>query len=55
MERDHLERLDLGGRMDNIEKDLQEFGWGGMDWIDPARGSDRMRTLVNSVKNIRAS
>jgi hypothetical protein len=52
MERDHLEHLGLDGRMDNIEMDLQEFGWGGMDWIDLARGSDRLRTYVNLVKNI---
>jgi hypothetical protein len=23
---------------DNIKIDLREIGWGGMDWIDPARG-----------------
>ena len=55
MERDHLEHLGLDGRMDNIEMDLQEFLWGDMDWIDLARCSDRLRTLVNSVNNTRAS
>ena len=55
MERDRLEHLGLDGRMDNIEMDLQEFGWGGMDWIDLAWVSDRMRTVVNKVKKIWAS
>jgi hypothetical protein len=55
MERDHLEHLGLDGRMDNIEMDLQEIGWGGIDRIDLARGNDMLRTVVNSVKNIRAS
>jgi hypothetical protein len=37
---------------DNIEMDLQEIGWGGMDWIDMAQDRDRWRVLVNSVLNL---
>lgn len=40
---------------DNIAMALQESGWGDKDWIDLAQGSDRLRTFVNSVINIRFS
>jgi hypothetical protein len=30
--------------------DLQEVGWGGMDWIDMAQD---YRTLVSAVMNLR--
>jgi hypothetical protein len=33
--------------------DLQEVGWGGMDWIDRAQDRDRLRALVNTVMNLR--
>ena len=33
--------------------DLQEMGWGGMDWIDLAQDRDRWWELVNAVMNLR--
>jgi len=38
---------------DDIKMDLQEVGWGGMDWIALAQGSDRWRRVVNAVMNHR--
>jgi hypothetical protein len=38
---------------DNIKMDLQEFGWGGADWIDLAQDRDRWRALVYTVMNLR--
>jgi len=39
--------------VDNIRTDLQEVGWGYMDWIGLAQDRDRWRTLVSVVMNIR--
>ena len=39
--------------VDNIRMDLQELGFGYMDWIGLAQDRDRWRTLVSSVMSIR--
>jgi hypothetical protein len=41
--------------VDNIEMDLREIGWGGMDWIDLIQDRDQWRELVNTVMNIGVS
>jgi len=33
--------------------DLQEVGWGMMDWLELAQGRDRWWVLVNVVLNLR--
>jgi hypothetical protein len=38
--------------VDNIEMDLREVGWDGMDWIDLVQDRDRWRELVNAVMNL---
>jgi hypothetical protein len=36
----------------NIEMDLREIGWGGMDWINWAQDRDLRRALVSTVMNL---
>jgi hypothetical protein len=38
---------------DNIKIDLQEVGWGPMDWIAMFLDRDRWRALVNAIMNLR--
>ena len=38
--RDLMDSLGVGGE-DNIKMDLQEVGWGGLDWVDMAEDRDR--------------
>ena len=39
--------------VDNIRMDLQEVGFGYMDWIGLAQDRDRCRTVVSAVMNLR--
>ena len=39
--------------VDNIKMDLQEVGYGYMDWIGLAQDRDKWRTLVSAVMNLR--
>jgi hypothetical protein len=38
--------------VDNIRMDLEEVGWGDVDWIVLAQDRSRWRALVNSVSNL---
>jgi hypothetical protein len=41
-------------RWENVFRmDLEERGWGGVEWIHLAQDRDRWRTLVNAVMNLR--
>jgi hypothetical protein len=39
--------------VDNIEMDLREIGWCGMDWINLALDRDQLMALVKMVMNLR--
>ena len=39
--------------VDNIRMDLQEVGYGSVDWIGLTQDRDRWRTLVSTVMNLR--
>ena len=41
------------GRENNIKIDLQEIGWGGVDWIDLMDERNKWRAVVNTVMNLR--
>jgi hypothetical protein len=38
---------------ENVEMDLRDIQWGGMDWIDLAQDRDQWRALVSMVMNLR--
>jgi hypothetical protein len=44
-----LEETGVEGRI----MDLQEVGWGGMDWTDLAQCRDRWRALTDAAMNLR--
>jgi hypothetical protein len=39
--------------VDNINIDLREIGWDGMDWINLAQDRDQWRALMNTVMKFR--
>jgi hypothetical protein len=41
--------------VENIRMDLQEVGCGHVDWIGLAHDTDRWRTLVSAVMNLRVA
>ena len=43
------------GWQDNYKMDIQDVGFGDMDWIQLAQASDRWRALVNAVINLQVA
>jgi hypothetical protein len=39
--------------VENMNMDLRDIGWGGMNLIDVAQDRDQWRALVNTVMNLR--
>jgi hypothetical protein len=39
--------------VDNIEFDIGEIGWGGVDWVGLAQDRDKWTALVTVVMNLR--
>jgi hypothetical protein len=39
--------------VDNIRMDLEEVGWGNVDWIGVVQDRNRWRAVVNWVLNLR--
>jgi hypothetical protein len=37
---------------DNNKVNLQEVGWGGVDWIELAQDEDKWSPLLNAVMNV---
>jgi len=35
--------------------DLQEIGWGGVDWINLVQDKDKRRVILNTVMSIRGA
>jgi hypothetical protein len=44
---------DVGRWIIRIRMDLEEVGWGDVDWIGLAKNRNRWRAFVNSVLNLR--
>jgi hypothetical protein len=38
--------------MDNIQMDIREIAWGGIDWIDLAQDRDQWRAHMEMVMNL---
>ena len=40
---------------DNIEMDVKEMGWEGMDWIHMAQDRDKWQAVVNIIIYLQAA
>ena len=48
-ERDHLERLGIGGMVGNVEIDRKEIEWVGVDWINLVVERDNLWVVLNML------